>query len=254
MGKKEKMDEEILWVIPGFGEPNYRDKELCLLGNILMLKEEGYRIRGLLCLYSVEKEKELEARLKPFLDERFSMTIHAQRGFLGRFLYQHVKPEWTTSFSLVLLSLDDVQFEPGFSIGKMRQLMEKHALDVISPAISKKSEWCHPFMHPTKHKALRHTNFAEFFCYLLKPSGYTKYHQFFNENTQFMWGIDLCMHPYGMKMAILETMTVIHLFSARNHNKGQVPEMERELRRMTKRFPNHIRYQFKNLGHLDKIS
>jgi hypothetical protein len=60
-----------------------------------------------------------------------------------------------------------------------------------------------------------------------------------------MWGIDMCMYPYGnMNMILVPYIHVRHYFSSKFDNCPYYKEMLKELKNMNKLFPKNIKFKF----------
>lgn len=145
-----------------------------------------------------------------------------QRGYVGQFLFRYVKPELVTAYDNILVLLDDIELDAAFHVDEMIANLTVHGLDILSPALTPTSKFSHHSMlQQTDHPGMiRETTFVEFFCYLMTPVSYAKWHAMFDEQSAWLWGIDFGMFFKGFKMGIYDGVTMHHHIKGDSYTSG----------------------------------
>ena len=237
----ERMQRNLLIVIPGFGDPHLEFKTDLLVRNIITIRNSFIGDMSILIfLYTKGMKQYLLERLWFCAD---TLKIHEEPGRLGYFMYKYVKPSYLKPAMItdVMIMLDDVSLPLDFNTDLVLNMRDAFHIDVISPSISVDSTGgCHSFMTSEGLNILKITNFVELFCYIMTFKAYEKYMSLFTHETIYMWGIDIAMYPMlKLKMAIYDACVVKHYFSYSWVNPQMMKDTKRELHYTKKRLRNN---------------
>lgn len=207
---------KLLVVIPGFGPPHQDTKQWILQQNLQRIRST-YSGSITVKMFNYGKT--------PYNLQMPDITIqeHMEPGYIGQFLYKYVTPAIVNEYNHVIVLLDDIELTDTVDIQRILQNVDCHSLDVISPSLTKDSPSAHPSMVESASTAtIRRVYFIEFFCYIMTPTAYSKWYSLLNQQSVWMWGVDLAMHPHGITMGILDTVTMKHHFHQSSYN-GNAP-------------------------------
>ena len=157
-----------------------------------------------------------DSTMTPYQQSFDARIIHKQ-GVIGQYIYNDLKPDRIESYDRVVLLLDDVELQRNCSLSDMIDIQDKYHFDILSPCLTHDSKYSHKFMlqHESSNCVVRDVNFLEFFLYVFKPSdgSYRKWHELFDQDTKWMWGMDYVLHNYlKLKLGLLNTMSMKHWF------------------------------------------
>jgi len=248
-------------IIPGFGgTKEVMLKKLRIFHhNVQFLHQQRSAVVWIVRLYTPEHNSLFDESIKYFEKTYTTQTFcwYTQPGQMGPFLRDCCKQLWTSfsDDSSIIIMLDDIELCPSVNLGTMKQMMQKYALDILSPSLHTQSVSCHRFMrasYPVIYTPLlRITNFAELFLYMFTKTSFGAYLELIPPDTEYMWGVDMLLYPYAhMKIGILNTMFIIHHISSKLENNVMYEEMLQELRQTSRQFPNNLKFKFKDLQHI----
>lgn len=131
-------------------------------------------------------------------------VYHLPRGELAQ-MWSRAKFD-LSGYDYVLLILDDVRLGRNmddsvapFDIRLLVRKLEKYDCDIISPFIHNPTHSSNFLQQP--YVTITIGGSLEFFCYLMKPSTYSRYIKVVNKN-YFLWGIDLYLEQVGFKVGV----------------------------------------------------
>ena len=205
---------KLLVTIPGIGNNHFDDKKVFLRKNIEIIKNTFTgSVDFLLFNYSDNDFSE-------FQDE--NIKIIKERGIIGQYIFNNLKPEYVSKYDYVILMLDDILLSEDFNIDYLVKIYKDNNLNIISPSLSVDSKFSHMFMlNDDKYKnSLRIVNFCEYFFYLMDTDSYSKYWNLFDDKTYWLWGIDLCLDIQGFKMGIFNDFKIKHFYISESYNKN----------------------------------
>jgi hypothetical protein len=160
-----------------------------------------------------------------------------QRGYVGQFLFRYVKPQLVTAYDNIIVLLDDIELDESFHTDEMITNLTTHSLDILSPALTPTSKFSHKTMlqQTSNPGFIRETTFVEFFCYVMTPSSYAKWHAMMDERSAWLWGIDVGLYNNGFKLGIYDGVTIHHHIKGDSYTSN-APSPQVELRHNTLRF------------------
>jgi hypothetical protein len=177
-----------------------------------------------------------------------NIKVRQERGVVGQFLYHHVKPWNYSHCDYVFMFLDDIKLSDDFKFDLLLEVHYLSGLDILSPALTLDSAHSYDYMlenHNKGHDAygirkVRQTSILEFFCYFMSFEAYNKYYNtFLNENSRWLWGVDLALTSVGLTVGIYDYLTMRHYYQTTNHKEQygkHVPLPKEEKKLMAEKF------------------
>jgi GR25 family glycosyltransferase involved in LPS biosynthesis len=214
---------KLLLVIPGFGNPQFDFKKSILLKNINTIRNT---FTG-------------KVDITVFNYDSKSVGIECneimKKGYIGQFIYNHLQPNIVNNYHYVILLLDDIELNENINIDTMIRNYNHYNLDIISPSLNLQSKYSHQYMLQQNTNKIRLTQCLEFFCYLMKPSSYTKWYNLLDNKSCWLWGIDYAMFHYNISTALMDTMTITHHIKGSAYKDRSVPNPYNEYNYNSKR-------------------
>jgi len=218
---------KLLVTIPGIGDNHFEEKKIFLKRNIEIIKSTfNGDVDFLLFNYSDNDFNEFE-----------DLKIVKETGIIGQFIFKKLEPKTLESYDYIILMLDDIELSNNFNIDEMVEVYNNNNLNILSPSLTKDSKYSYSFMleNDSFKGYLRITNFCEYFFYFMDVNSYNKYWSLFDENTYWLWGIDLCLDNQGFKMGILNDFKIKHYYISESYNSN-LPSPYIEMYEKEKRF------------------
>jgi hypothetical protein len=209
------MNEKILLVVPGIGQPNIKKKLEILESNLAYFKNINFI--AYLFQYSLESDY-----LKKFEGDS-KIKIVKEKGIVGDFLRNHITPELVEDFTHIIILLDDVEIQKGFSIEGLLKFKNKFHIDILSCSYTKDSKGPWTIMKSVDSCYGRITNFAELIFNIMDIPTYIKYYQFIIPENPWMWGLDLSLNQLGFRIGIIDKMPVRHYFGGEGIPPDSLP-------------------------------
>lgn len=232
--------DNILVAICGLGDPDGSKKINGCLNNIRLIKNTAptnSEIDFKIFCYD-------DLRLDQFLDIE-NCEIIKEEGIVGQFIYRYLRPDDLSSYSRLILLMDDIKLSANFNLAKLIKVQDKYVFDIISPSATSSSVLSRDFMKQRldcrfKNKVLC-VNFVEFFFYMFNlknPNAYSVWHSMFSENTKWMWGIDLALNPIlKLQLGLVNDMTFDHQKYGGSLSTGG----QKEAQEFLKKFDQNVR-------------
>jgi len=204
----------ILIAICGLGNPGGDDKKKGCLNNLKILRDTAPKNANIFTKIFCYDDLNVD-----IFNDIDNCEIIRESGVIGEFIYRHLTPDKISIFDKVVLILDDINLKDNCNLSKMIEIQEKFKFNIISPSASKKSKLGFDFM---KHdfnaepSSVFSVNYLEFFMYLFDikngVQSYQTWHSLINENTKWLWGIDLILNKvFNMKLGLINDMQFDHL-------------------------------------------
>ncbi len=214
----------------GFGQP-FLDKKIAILKKNLQVLQnikKHYDIDLYIYIYSTEHGNILNSiDFTPYVNNVF---IKVEKGIIGEFIYKYVSNLYKL-YDYIMLFLDDIEFSPIMDIQTVLKVYELEQLDILGFPLTRDSPTNHLFMYTLDEPfTYRETNFIEFFSYFISQRNFPKYLQFYNKFTRWCWGIDISLHPKGLRLGILELYPIRHYFKAKSYNSNLPNPVEEWIR------------------------
>lgn len=222
----------LLVAVTGYGPPNLDHKRPLLEHNLTIIKAT-FQGPVTVKLFNYG-EQPCEC---PLVDQEIMGP-----GYVGQFIHGGLMPSTITA-DYIMCILDDIELHPNYNVGQAIRNLEYYGLDIIQPSLTSDSTYSHECMlqqlytgapkdAPTqapKDAGLRITTFMEYFCYLMPVNGYKKWHSLFDSNTTWLWGIDLCMNQFNIKMGLIDILPMHHYYKRAkgDYLLGPCPKKER---------------------------
>jgi len=231
---------KILSIIPGIGEPHFDNKEKILLKNINIIQNTF--------------SGDVDFTVFNYSDNNFSLEIPVtkEKGIIGQYLYKYITPEFIKDYDYIMILLDDIELVENYNIDNMIFMLEQLNLDIISPSLTSDSKHTWDFMleNDNYKNKLRIVNFCECFCYLMTKKSYIKYYSLLDEETYWLWGIDMILYNMGFKMGIYNEYKIHHHFKSESYHP-HLPNPFEEMEKKYKKFPK-IQYH-ENLSFIEIV-
>lgn len=222
---------KLLVVIPGFGPDNLELKKKILIKNIQIIKNT-YDGDIYLKIFNYGSESCNINSLNINYEETF------EKGVIGQFLYKYITPNLISNYDNIILLLDDIELSENTNISQIIKNLNFYNLDILSPILDKTSKFSHKIMVQNKKcniSKIRITGFVEFFCYFMSKNGYLKWYDLLDENSCWLWGIDLALYYKNIKCGLLEGLTIHHYLKGESYKKN-LPNPYKELKLNISRF------------------
>jgi hypothetical protein len=218
--------EKILLIIPGIGNPNFELKEKILYNNIKILEDTT--------------DKKIDIKVFNYSNNVFSsdLEIIKEPNIIGQYLYNDLPPSVIDPYEYVVILLDDIEIVKGFNLDNIIHILKELSLDIISPSLTFNSEYSWGFMlerNEYKDK-LRIVNFCECFCYIMTKDAYNKYYNILDNETYWLWGIDMILYNLGFKLGIYNEYKIHHHFKSASYRKD-LPNPFYEMENKFKKYP-----------------
>jgi hypothetical protein len=232
----------ILVILPGFGEPHLELKVKILEKNIETLAkslgDSTVHMRILVFLYTIEKFNYLSDR---FRTSPIPVTFLPRRGIVGEFIHKHIDAKLVNPFDYVFFILDDIELNPSLNIKDIVKQYINNRSDILSFPLTEDSPTPHEFMRVKHEYILAGTpvvrvNFMEFFCYFMNVTTLMKFKRLFSDTTYWLWGLDLALHPCGFNLIRLEHLPARHYLKSSRLYKN-LPDPHIELQDVRSRYP-----------------
>jgi len=261
------LSKDVVVFVPGLGESFFAHKLEILRDNVQVIvrscEQWACTITVVVRLYSLEQEEVLRTWSRLVLQKlfpRIAVVIYAQRALLGAFLasHQHLWKAFPRATHWIWI-LDDVRISSLVDVHRMLTCLEQHDLDIVSPTMSPLCSFCHRFMKSSREVPegdegglvkwppvrLRVTNFAELFCFVMTSSACRRLWALVPEDSQYLWGLDMLLHPYGaLRLGLVDGAEMHHYYTSREGDKDTYKAMCRELRSVKKRYPQNVNFHF----------
>ena len=196
---------KLLVVIPEYNYPHIDEKKSFILSNLDIISRT----------YSGEIHIILFNNSDKLTDIKFpNYTEVLKKGFIGQFLYNDVTLEYAIHFDHILILLDDVQLMDNVNIDQMIEYYNKYKFDILSRSLTKTSEYRQPIMLSTDDSSISCINYLELFCYLMSYDAYVRYYNLLDENSCWLWGIDIALSLNGIKCGLIQNITMHHHYKA----------------------------------------
>lgn len=203
----------ILIAICGLGNPNGENKLNGCLNNLKILRDTAPKNANIFT--KIFCYDDLNVDIFNTID---NCEIIREPGIIGEFIYRHLSPDKMSKYDKVILILDDINLKNNCNLSEMIEIQEKLKFNILSPSATKDSKLGFRFMiHRGKlRKSIFSVNFLEFFMYLFDIKNdfqsYEKWHSLINQNTKWLWGIDLVLNPVlNMNLGLINYMHFDHL-------------------------------------------
>lgn len=221
-----RFDLSLLVAVTGFGPPNLEHKKELLEHNLTIIRATF--------------PGNVTVKLFNYGDQSCDCSLVDQEimgtGYVGQFIYRSLVPDTITA-DYVICMLDDIKLDPEFNICRAIKNLEHYDLDIIQPALTLNSAYSHKCMLKDEGAGMRLTTFMEYFCYIMTAKGYRKWYTLFDRNTTWMWGIDLCMDQYHIRMGLIDCTPLHHYYKrdANQYTEHPCPKAEKKetLKRLT---------------------
>lgn len=236
----------ILVAICGLGDPDGSKKINGCLNNIHLIKN------------TAPANSKIDFKIFCYDDlnlDKFSHIENCQiikeEGIVGQFIYRHLRPDDLSSYSRLILLMDDIKLSDNFNLASLIKVQDKYFFDIISPSATSNSVLSRDFMKQRldsrfKNKVLCVT-FVEFFLYMFNlknTDAYLAWHSMFSENTRWMWGIDLVLNPIlKLQLGLVNDMTFDHKKYGGSLSTGG----QKEAQEFLKKFDQNVCSLEKNL-------
>jgi hypothetical protein len=222
------MNENFILVVPGIGLPNIDKKLAILRNNLTYFNNVNYK--AYLFQYSLESDY-----LKDFKDNS-KIKIVKEKGIVGDFLRNHITPELVEDFTHIIILLDDVEIQKGFSIDELLEFKNKFKIDILSCSYTKNSKSPWNVMKSADNCYGRITNFAELIFNIMDIPTYIKYYQYIIPENPWMWGLDLSLYQLGFRIGIIDKMSVRHYFGGEGISPDSLPSPYKGIQFFYKKF------------------
>jgi hypothetical protein len=219
---------KLLIAVPGIGENNFEDKKIFLEKNLKKIKETFTGETDVILFNYSDNDFD-------FLNNT-NVKIIKEKNIIGQYIFKYLTPEFIKNYDYIILMLDDIEIvDNDFNIDNMISLYIKHQLNIISPSLTKDSKYTWKFMLEDNNyqSKIRITNFCEYFFYLMDINSFNKYHSLLDENSNWLWGIDLCLNLQNIKTGVINNYKIKHHFigeSYRNDLPNPRIEMDKVIR------------------------
>lgn len=198
---------KLLVVVTGFGPPHQKFKLSLFLHNIGILRKSwNGEINVKVFNYSDEK-----INITRLYDVNIEQIL--EKDIIGQYLYKYLNPDCVKDYDYIMLILDDIELDLNFNLDKLIKIYEKEEFNILSPCLSKDSQFNREFMLENDEKygdKIRIVNFIEYFCYLMNIENYKVYYDLLDKNCFWLWGIDTCLDKYFSKLGIMNNMKIKH--------------------------------------------
>lgn len=238
--------DTILVAICGLGSPDGPKKINGCLNNIHLIKN------------TAPTNSKIDFKIFCYDDLNLDQFLHIENcqiikeeGIVGQFIYRHLRPDNLSSYSRLILLMDDIKLSDNFNLASFIEVQDKYVFDIISPSATPNSILSRDFMKQRldskfKNKTLC-VNFVEFFFYMFNLknlNAYPLWHSMFSENTKWMWGIDLVLNPtLGLQLGLVNDMTFHH----EQYGGGLSTGGQKEAQEFLKKFDQRVCSLEKNL-------
>jgi len=215
---------KLLVVVPGFGTPYFKEKKEFLKRNI-------ERIRN---TYTGD----IDLRIFNYSDEKSNVSFEGvnviefmSKGYVGQFIYKYVTPTFVDNYDYIIVILDDIELKDTVNVDEILNNLSHYGYDILSPTLSEDSMITHKYMisDKTRSQSIRHTRCMEFFCYFMTNKTYKKWYALFNENSCWLWGLDLSYGVQNIKCGLLESIEMIHYIKSGGNYGKDKPDPRKEL-------------------------
>lgn len=207
-------------IIPGFGVPYQQEKRTFLIHNLAIIRTT-LPVTTLLKVYVFNYSFDSVSLDLPALPVGIEITEVKEKGIVGQFIFRHMHPSKIRPEDTLMILLDDVTLHPEMNMSEFLSGLETY--DIISPSLSHDSALSHGFMLQqveNAHKLAQECNFIELFSYTMKGTTFEKYYNLFDKNTAWCWGIDLCLHVQGFRLALCHKWPMKHYFKGISYGNG----------------------------------
>jgi len=214
---------KLLVVIPGFGEPHAPLKRAILDHNIQLIRSTFVGDITLRIFNYGEK--------KGFEYEHVQVEETVEKGVVGQFLYRFITSDYIESeqYDYVMILLDDIKLQNDVHVDTLIQFYNTYNYNIMSPSLTRTSKYEHEYMLSTQQPTIRCVNGLELFCYILNKESYIKYYSLLDEQSAWLWGIDLVLRHKGFKCGIVDCMTIHHYIKNESY-RPDLPDPHKEMR------------------------
>lgn len=218
----------LLVAVTGYGPPNLEHKAMILAHNIRIIKNT---FTGTVSVKIFNHgDQTIDNNLIDTSSQDTIVEEIMKKGYIGQFIYQYLSPE-TIKADYIICILDDVQLDPAFNIDRAIRNIDIYDLDIIQPALTPTSKHSHKCMLQDKRhgfKGMRLSQFLEYFCYIMTPTGYRKWYSMMDQDSTWLWGIDLCMHLREIRMGLIDMYPMHHYYMRTGITpvEGPCPKLE----------------------------
>jgi hypothetical protein len=170
--------------------------------------------------------------------DNIKIREHLGKGIIGQFLYNYITPNFVEKYDYVVLILDDVELNYDTDFNIIFKNYENYQYDIVGVPISLDSVYSHELMRVVNKASdyIRRTNMLELFMNVMNKNKYIEfYKKFLNNESTWLWGIDLSFYYNNFKCGLIDRYYAKHYYKGESHTQN-LPSPWVELQNNKKKF------------------
>ena len=215
--------DNLLVIIPGFGgsKEHIELKKKLIFKNLELIRKTYNGILDVIIFCYSNQSVELNIK-------DINIKEIFESGIIGQFIYKYIKQTIVKKYNNLIIMLDDIELNINTNINKLINLQNKYNVDIISPSLSRDSEYSHDFMlQDTVNNKIRDVNFMELFFYLFTQKSFLKWFELLDEKCAWLWGIDQSLYFNKFKLFLLDPIPMKHYLKGCGYKTSNInPEIE----------------------------
>ena len=203
----------ICYFLAALGKPHIEQKIKILETNLkILFKSTGKKIDLFVNIYD-DTDLNNYPQLNQYID---MINIQRKKGILAELWKTGVFHDKLVNYDYIIFILDDILLTNNFNLDGLIKKKNKHGFDIISPCVT--DAW-HEYMHKRNDKVITtRNNHIEMFFYFMTPDGYFKYLNTVDAENAWIWGNDLVLGYFGLKVGIDYENEVTHMIKGNESN------------------------------------
>lgn len=196
---------KLLIIIPGFGGSiEHRELKKKLISKNLEILRNTYN--GLIDVYIFCYDNQgTKLNIKDV-----NIKEICESGIIGQFIYKYIKQSLVEKYDNLIILLDDIELNNNTNVNKLIELQNKYNADILSPSLTRDSEYSHEFMLQDGNNKIRDVNFIELFFYFFNKNSFLKWLGLLDDKSAWLWGIDQSLYFNKFKLLLIDSIPMKH--------------------------------------------